>query len=893
MMNSRWRGKFFPVLACLVGLISLFALSCTNPVDVPLNDEAANGSTASRAVLGNAVVTYTVVSSWGGGFQAEVTIKNNGTAPIDDWSVEWTYAGNQLINNGWNAVITQNGKAVKAVNAGYNKTIAPGGQTSFGFTAGFSGTNTNPVAFTVNGQSSDDGDDDTGRVTITDGPVKIEAESYKTMSGIQTENCSEGTLNVGWIDAGDWLDYPVKVVTAGNYKVEYRVADLYATGVITLMLDGTALGDMAVPNTTGWQKWTTVSHTVPLTAGDHTLRIHAKSSPWNLNWFQLTKATNPDNVPPTVSLTAPLNGAQFNAGANISLTATAADSDGTISKVEFYNGTTLLGTDTSSPYQHTITGAAAGTYTLKAVAFDNKSAQTSSAVATVTVKPVTDNIPPMVSIQSPLNGAEYIMGNNVAITANATDSDGTIAKVEFYNGALLLGSDTTFPYQYTMVSPGIGSYSLKAVAFDNKSASTTSAIIAITVKKSGDDPVGDNNDDWLHTNGSKIVDRNGNEVWLTGANWFGFNTGSNAFDGLWSCNLEEALSAMADRGINLLRVPISTQLLLEWKNGAAPIPASINQSTNPNLAGKTSLEVFDITVAHCKKVGIKIMLDVHSPGSDAMGHMDPLWYKGAITPQIYKETWVWFANRYKNDDTIIAFDLENEPHGKPWQSADAARWDNSTHVNNWRKTAEDTALAILAVHPDVLIMVEGIESTPRPGYDYSATSETAYFNNWWGGNLRGVKTNPVNLGSKQNKLVYSPHDYGPLVYQQPWLQGAFTAQSVYNDCWKDNWAYIMEDNIAPLLIGEWGGFMDGGPNQRWMTYLRDFIVANRIHHTFWCFNANSGDTGGLVEHDFKTWDEAKYALLKPALWQVGGKFVSLDHKVKLGQNGTHLGLVYP
>jgi endoglucanase len=882
--------KTIPAIACAMALIGLLAVSCNNALVSAESDDDGTLS-AGRAVAAQAVVTYSVINGWSGGFQTEIVIKNNGTAAIDDWNVEWKYAGSQLISSMWNATVTQTGQSVKAVNAGYNKTIPAGGQVSIGFNATFSGTNVNPTAFTVNGQSS--GGEDPARIIITSAPVKIEAEKYSAMSGVQTETCSEGTQNVGWIDVGDWLDYSVNVTAAGTYKVEYRVASSQAIGQIEFRLDGAGLGSVSVPNTAGWQTWTTVSSTVALSAGDHTIRIFAKGSPWNLNWFQLTKSTGPVNVPPTVSIQDPLNNAQFTAGANIAVSANAADSDGTVAKVEFYNGATLLGTDTSAPYQYTIVSAAAGTFTLKAVAFDTASASTASALVTVTVKPATGNLPPTVSIVSPLNGTEFTVGADIAVGANAADSDGTVAKVEFYSGATLLGTDTSSPYQFTLVTPAVGSYALKAVAFDNASSSTASAIVAVTVKTGGTDPVGENNDDWLHAVGSKVVDRNGNMVWMTGTNWFGFNTGTNAFDGLWSCNLEEALSAMADRGINLLRLPISTQLLLEWKNGTPPMSASINQSTNPNLAGKNSLQIFEITLAHCKKIGMKIMVDVHSPGSDAMGHMDPLWYKGAITPQIYKDTWVWLADRYKNDDTIVAFDLENEPHGKPWQSADSARWDASSHVNNWKNTTEETAKLVLAVHPNILIMVEGIEATPKAGYDYTATAEDAYFGNWWGGNLRGVKANPVNLGAKQAQLVYSPHDYGPLVYEQPWLKGDFTAQSLYNNCWKDNWAYIMEDNIAPLLIGEWGGFMDGGKNQRWMTYLRDYIAANKIHHTFWCFNANSGDTGGLVSHDFKTWDEAKYALLKPTLWQSGGKFVGLDHKVKLGTGGTNVGTIYP
>ncbi|WP_418278026.1 cellulose binding domain-containing protein [Isoptericola jiangsuensis] len=67
-----------------------------------------------------------------------------------------------------------------------------------------------------------------------------------------------------------------------------------------------------------------------------------------------------------------------------------------------------------------------------------------------------------------------------------------------------------------------------------------------------------------------------------------------------------------------------------------------------------------------------------------------------------------------------------------------------------------------------------------------------------------------------------------------------------------------------------------------MEALRDAIVDYRLHHTFWCLNPNSGDTGGLLLNDWNSWDEEKYALLKPSLWQEDGKFVSLDHQVPLG-----------
>ena len=108
-------------------------------------------------------------------------------------------------------------------------------------------------------------------------------------------------------------------------------------------------------------------------------------------------------------------------------------------------------------------------------------------------------------------------------------------------------------------------------------------------------------DDWLHVNdNAEIVDRNWNPVWLTGCNWFGYNVGSQVFDGVWSQNMHEMLTQIADHGFNLLRIPVSTELLLQWKNGD-PDPATpkVNEWTNPELTkegvvGGTVKYSFDI-----------------------------------------------------------------------------------------------------------------------------------------------------------------------------------------------------------------------------------------------------------------------------------------------------------
>lgn len=395
-------------------------------------------------------------------------------------------------------------------------------------------------------------------------------------------------------------------------------------------------------------------------------------------------------------------------------------------------------------------------------------------------------------------------------------------------------------------------------------------------------------DDWLYTKGNKIVDKDGKEMWITGLNWFGYNTGTNTFDGLWAADLNSSLQAIADKGFNLIRVPISAELILQWKNGEAP-QANFNNATNDYLVGMDSLQIFDYVVGQCRANGIKLMPDIHCADTDSMGHMKPVWYSDKISESDYIAALQWMADRYKDDDTIIAYDIKNEPHGKPDETPHAI-WNDSKDSNNWKYIAEKTAKAILDKNPNVLIMVEGIEIYPKnikTNGTYKSTDSGDYYFNWWGGNLRGVKDYPVDLGKYQNKLVYSPHDYGPTVFKQPWFEGKYTFDSLYKDCWHDNWMFIYEDKTAPLLIGEWGGFMRE-PNLTWMTDLRKLIKDNKINHTFWCFNSNSGDTGGLVLDDFKTWDQDKYEFVKEVLWQKNGKFVGLDHQIPLGKNGICL-----
>ena len=139
----------------------------------------------------------------------------------------------------------------------------------------------------------------------------IEAETFSSSGDVGTENTSDegGGQNVGWIDAGDWMEYTLSVENAGNYLVEYRVASQGGSEPgLNLTLDGTWVDSVAIPNTGGWQNWQTVSgRVIALESGTHSMRVDAASGSINVNWYNFIPSDLEADAPPEAienSLTA-------------------------------------------------------------------------------------------------------------------------------------------------------------------------------------------------------------------------------------------------------------------------------------------------------------------------------------------------------------------------------------------------------------------------------------------------------------------------------------------------------------------------------------------------------------------------------------------------------------
>jgi len=182
------------------------------------------------------------------------------------------------------------------------------------------------------------------------------------------------------------------------------------------------------------------------------------------------------NAVPTVSLTAPANGTIVNGPTSYTLAANAADSDGSISKVEFYSGATLLATDTSAPYSFTWSNINPGSFSITAKATDDRGAVVTTAASSFIVNAV-----PAVTISAPANGAVVTAPANVQVTASASDADDGLAMVEFYSNGTKIATDTAAPFVLQWNNVPAGTYSLTAKAYDNRGGATTSAASSLIV----------------------------------------------------------------------------------------------------------------------------------------------------------------------------------------------------------------------------------------------------------------------------------------------------------------------------------------------------------------------------------------------------------------------------
>ncbi|BAI76330.1 endoglucanase (plasmid) [Azospirillum sp. B510] len=349
---------------------------------------------------------------------------------------------------------------------------------------------------------------------------------------------------------------------------------------------------------------------------------------------------------------------------------------------------------------------------------------------------------------------------------------------------------------------------------------------------------------FLHTNGNQIVDESGNNVRLTGVNWFGGEGYNYVPSGLWADSYQHHIDSMKSLGFNVIRLTWADDLF-----DSSAVTNGIDYAKNPDLKGLTRLEVYDKVIDYAGKTGMKVILDHHRNDGGAGTNESGLWYTDKNPESTVIDHWQTLAKRYAGNEAVVGADLHNEP-------SVSATWGDGNQATDWAAAAQRIGNAIQSVNKDWLMLVEGTE---------------------WSSTLAGVKDHPIQF-DVPNKLVYSPHAYGQSVGQFSWLSDPNYPNNLPAQ-YDSMWGYIYKNNIAPILVGEFGGQMHSAAEQTWASTLIKYMNGDwnldgksdlapgqqGMNWTYWAWTPESGDVGGLLQDDFKTIDPTKMNILKAGL----------------------------
>jgi uncharacterized protein YjdB len=294
----------------------------------------------------------------------------------------------------------------------------------------------------------------------------------RTNLGVDTENCSEGGLNIGWTNTGEWYEYTVNVAAAGNYNIDVRTASIFAGGTFHIEFGGVdKTGLMTTTNTGAWQTWTTISKTnVALSAGVQVMRIYLDNANYNINNVTITSAGG--NVPVTGVAVSPTS-ASVNVGATTQLTATVAPSNATNKTVSWSTSNAAVATVNSSGL---VSGVAAGTATITVTTQDGNKTATSA----ITVNAVSGTItcyraPGAITVNGSLTETGWVVTRAFSKTTTGSPNNTATFGVMWDNTNLYIGarildanlhSDSPDPWEDDAVEVYIDANNNKLTSYD-------------------------------------------------------------------------------------------------------------------------------------------------------------------------------------------------------------------------------------------------------------------------------------------------------------------------------------------------------------------------------------------------------------------------------------------
>ena len=364
------------------------------------------------------------------------------------------------------------------------------------------------------------------------------------------------------------------------------------------------------------------------------------------------------------------------------------------------------------------------------------------------------------------------------------------------------------------------------------------------------------------TQGGNLYDANGQEIQVRGISHFGFNATILQPEFLWAMGWKQQIAQIKSLGFNAIRLPIVPDTLYN----ATPVNqlSYIDAALNPELIGKTPLQTLDLWMAEADRQGMYILLDFHSVSKL---RQYPTWFvsspadfgliynNSAYTEADWLRDLALLAKRYRNLSHFFGMDIYNEPNGiVRWAAGDP---NDSNPIDFWKPAAELASAAVLAANPNLLIFVQGINGE----FDGKENSNIPMN---WGEDFQPQAYLPLNIPS--NKLVLTPHTYGPDVF----MKSSFSSSNFPANL-PANWDTLFGqfNQRYSIVVGEWGGQYGPGPSGQldvtWQNAFVDYLISKGMRNGFyWCYTPNSGDTGGILDNALNVRQD-KMALLT-RLW---------------------------
>lgn len=308
---------------------------------------------------------------------------------------------------------------------------------------------------------------------------------------------------------------------------------------------------------------------------------------------------------------------------------------------------------------------------------------------------------------------------------------------------------------------------------------------------------------------------------IKGVNWFGSEAFNGPPGGLDRHSIAYYMDFLAKHDFNAVRLLFNHEHALK---------DDIVESPTKELFQVRYLEMFRQIAREAASRGILIMLACHRV-SAASWPGKGLWFDDSLGyPEArVLDSWEAVASALCGEWNVFAADLQNEPH--------ASSWAKGLDID-WNKGAERIGDHVLQRCPRWLIVVEGVGYEPGalggddPGAGY-----------WWGENLVGVQAAPVQL-SRQEKLVYSPHVYGPSVYEQNYFSEPGFPLNMPS-VWDAHFGFAKALTQTPIVLGEFGGrFVD--QDRQWQEWAIPYVVSQGYGLFYFALNPDSVDTGGLL-----------------------------------------------